>query len=377
MSGTPETSRPLAALGPPGRGAPAAGAPGARPERLTGPLVVSARDGRLSLRVRTRVVLVNAVLVTLVAGVGVATLLTGDFPVTPGEVLDSLLGHGAPGVDFIVRTLRLPRLLTGLLVGAALAVSGSIFQSVTRNPLGSPDIIGFTAGSATGAVVAVIVLNAGAVETQLGALAGGVTTGAAVYLLSYRRGLAGPRLVLIGIGFTAMLTSVNSYLITRAQLAEAIAAQLWLIGSLNGRGWEQVRPLAAVTAVTIPLALCCSRRLALLEMGDDTAAALGVAVERGRLALVALGTVLAACATAVAGPVAFVALAVPPLARRLAGSPRPALLTSALLGALLVAASDLAAQRVFAPTQLPVGVGTSAIGGLYLVSLLLRRRRDG
>ncbi|MBL7625931.1 iron chelate uptake ABC transporter family permease subunit [Frankia sp. CN6] len=331
----------------------------------------------MSLRVRTRVVLVNAVLVTLVAGVGVATLLTGDFPVTPGEVLDSLLGHGAPGVDFIVRTLRLPRLLTGLLVGAALAVSGSIFQSVTRNPLGSPDIIGFTAGSATGAVVAVIVLNAGAVETQLGALAGGVTTGAAVYLLSYRRGLAGPRLVLIGIGFTAMLTSVNSYLITRAQLAEAIAAQLWLIGSLNGRGWEQVRPLAAVTAVTIPLALCCSRRLALLEMGDDTAAALGVAVERGRLALVALGTVLAACATAVAGPVAFVALAVPPLARRLAGSPRPALLTSALLGALLVAASDLAAQRVFAPTQLPVGVGTSAIGGLYLVSLLLRRRRDG
>ncbi|WP_373693996.1 FecCD family ABC transporter permease [Parafrankia sp. BMG5.11] len=337
--------------------------------------VLRDRADRLSLRVDGRSVAVCGALLAVLAAVCVATMITGEYAVSPREVFDSLRGQGSAGTDFVVVTLRLPRLLTGLMVGAALAVSGAIFQTMTANPLGSPDIIGFTAGSATGAVVVILVLHGTVYETSLGAVAGGVVTAVAIYLLSFRRGVAGPRLILVGIGAAAMLTALNSYLITRATLGDAITAQTWLLGSLNRRGWEEVRPLAVAVAVLLPAAACYGRRMSMLTMGGDTAKALGVPVERSRLALLAVGAALASCATAAAGPIGFVALAAPQLARHLARSPGAALLPTALLGALLVASSDLAAQRAFAPTQLPVGVATNAVGGIYLVWLLSRQRR--
>jgi iron complex transport system permease protein len=206
---------------------------------------------------------------------------------------------------------------------------------------------------------------------------GGVGTSVVVYTLALRRGGTGLRMVLIGVGVSAMLVSANSYLITRATLQTALAGQVWLTGSLNGRGWEQVRPAALALAVLLPMALGYGRRLALLEMGDDAAAALGIPVQRSRLVLVGLSVGLAAVATAAAGPIAFVALAAPHLARRLTGSAGPALLAAAAMGALLLTSSDLLTQRVFAPTPLPVGVTTGAVGGLYLAWLLAHEWRRG
>lgn len=337
--------------------------------------VVRGGGDRLSVRFDGRCAVVGAGLLVAIVVVAAVTMTTGEYSLSVREVFDSLTGHGTAGTDFVVTTLRLPRLLTGLLVGAALGVSGAIFQSLTANPLGSPDVIGFTAGSATGAVVVILVLHGTAYETSLGAIVGGVATAVAIYVLSFRHGVAGPRLILIGIGVGAMLTSVNSYLIVRATLADAVTAQTWLLGSLNRRSWEQVRPLGLAVAVLLPVGLYYGRRLPYLAMGADTAKALGVPVERSRLALLGVGAALAACATAAAGPVGFVALSAPPLARHLTRSAEPALLPTALLGALLVATSDLVAQRAFAPSQLPVGVATNAVGGLYLAWFLARNRR--
>ncbi|MEX5632982.1 FecCD family ABC transporter permease [Parafrankia sp. FMc2] len=333
------------------------------------------RGDRMSLRVDGRVVAVCTGLFAAILAASAVTMTTGDYHVSVGAVVDSILGRGGSGTDFVVRTLRLPRLLTGIMVGAALAVSGAIFQTMTANPLGSPDIIGFTAGSSTGAVLVILVLHGTVYETSLGALLGGVATAVAIYLLSFRRGVAGPRLILVGIGMASMLTAVNSYLIARATLGDAITAQTWLLGSLNRRSWDNVRPLAIAMAVLLPVAFYLSRRLSMLAMGTDTARALGVPVERTRLALLGTGAALAACATAAAGPIGFVALAAPQLARHLTRTAGAGLLPAALLGALLVAAGDLAAQRAFAPSQLPVGVATNAVGGLYLVWLLSRQRR--
>jgi iron complex transport system permease protein len=305
--------------------------------------------------------------------VAVVGLATGDYPLPLSDVLASLVGQGDPASTFIVETLRAPRVLTGLFVGAAFGIAGAIFQSVSRNPLGSPDIVGFTTGSATGALIVILALGESSGPVGLGAVAGGVVAAGAVYLLSVRNGVQGTRLVLVGIGVAAILESINAYLITRATREDAFAAAHWLVGSLNGRGWEHVWPVAAVLVLAIPAALALARPLALLEMGDDAALALGVAVERSRAAVIFVAVALTAVATASAGPVAFVALAAPQLARRLTRSATPGLLAAALMGALLLAGSDLAAQRLL-DADLPVGVLTGALGGIYLGWLLFTGR---
>lgn len=338
--------------------------------------VLRPRRTRISIRVDPRATAVCFVLVAAIVLVGAVSIGSGDYPLSIGRVLRTLLGGGT-GIDsFIVVTLRLPRVLTALLVGAALGVSGLIFQSLARNPLGSPDVIGFTSGAAAGAVFEILVLGGGLAAVAGGAIAGGFLTAAAVYLLAYRRGVQGYRLVLVGIGVGAMLESVTSYLLLRASLEQAQQAAVWIAGSLNGDGWEHVRPLAIALAVLLPSALALSRRLTLLELGDDTARGLGVTVERTRLLLVAVAVALAAIATAAAGPIIFVALAAPQLARRLTRSPQPGFVAAALMGAFLLEASDLAAQRLSGETQLPVGVVTGAVGGCYLVWLLSREWRQ-
>jgi iron complex transport system permease protein len=327
----------------------------------------------VSVRLPRRAAVVCAGLLVVTFAIAVVGLATGDYPLPLGDVLASLVGRGDPASTFIVETLRAPRVLTGLLVGAAFGIAGAIFQSVSRNPLGSPDIVGFTTGSATGALIVILALGESSGQVGLGAVAGGVIAAAAVYLLSVRNGVQGHRLVLVGIGIAAVLESVNAYLITRATREDAFAAAHWLVGSLNGRGWEHVWPVAAVLVLAIPVALALSRPLALLEMGDDAARALGVPVERSRAAVIFLAVALTAMATASAGPVAFVALAAPQLARRLTRSATPGLLAAGLMGALLLAASDLAAQRVL-DADMPVGVFTGALGGIYLGWLLFTGR---
>jgi iron complex transport system permease protein len=323
----------------------------------------------LSLRVHTRSLVVGVVLLAALLAAAVVSIGTGDFPLPITDVVATLIGQGDPASEFIVGTLRLPRVLVAALVGGAFGISGAIFQSISRNPLGSPDMIGFTFGSVTGAVVVILIIDGTTAQIAAGAIGGGLVTAVLIYLLALRGGVQGYRLVLVGIGVAAVLQAINSYLVARATREDAYEAAHWMIGSVNGRGWEHVWPVAAALAVLVPAALMMARPLALLEMGDDAARALGVSAERSRLALIFVGVGLTAVATASTGPVAFVALAAPQIARRLTRSATPGLIPAAIMGALLLVASDLAAQRLLS-IDLPVGLMTGAVGGVYLCWLL-------
>lgn len=337
--------------------------------------VVLLRNRSLSLRFDVRSILVCIPLILAALAVAVISLATGDYDVSVQQVLQAFTGD-APGLaQTIVMEWRLPRVLAALVFGAALGMSGGIFQSMTRNPLGSPDIIGFNTGAYTGALIVMLTLGGGYLGIAAGALVGGILTALAVYLLAYRRGSQGFRLIIVGIGISAMLAAFNHWLILQAELEAALAAAVWGAGSLNGITWEQASPAAVVVVVVGLATLAAARRMQLLEMGDDAARALGVRAEPTRLLLLILGVALTAAVTAVAGPIAFVALAAPQLARRLTRSAGITLVPSAAMGAFLLVASDLAAQRLFAPIQLPVGVVTVCIGGIYLVWLLAREAR--
>ncbi|CRK56694.1 ABC-type Fe3+-siderophore transport system, permease 2 component [Alloactinosynnema sp. L-07] len=311
--------------------------------------------------------------VTLVCGALILT--TGDFPATVGDVLQVLTGDGPRGLEIVVTRFRLPRLLVGIGVGAALGAAGSIFQSISRNPLGSPDVIGFTTGSATGALVVLVVAQDSPVGVPVGAILGGVGSALLVYLLAYRRGVQGFRLILVGIGVSSVLAAVNAFLLSRASLADAQGAQMWLVGSLSGRSWDHVVPVWIALVALLPAVALLGKRMSMLEMGDETATARGVPVERTRLTLVVVGVALTAVATAAAGPIAFVALAAPQVAHRLVRVGGAGPMISALTGAALLVGADLAGQRLLLPLQLPVGLSTGAVGGLYLVWLLGREWR--
>lgn len=342
-----------------------------------GLVVVRSPRSRLSARVHVRSVWVTVVVATVALVAFAWSLAVGDFPVPITDVLASLAGGGSDDASFIVRALRLPRGVTALLVGAAFAVSGSVFQRLLRNPLASPDIIGVSAGAAAGAVFVIVASAASDELAPLGALGGATAAGAAMYLLAYRRGVTAYRFILVGIGVTAMLVSFTKYLLTTAEIHDASRVTVWLTGNLNGRGWAHVRLMVAVMAVLVPVTVALARQLRLLELGDDLARGAGGSVERARAGLILVATSLAAFATASAGPVAFVALVSPQLARRLVGTRSVGLLPAAALGALLLVASDLVARRAFAPTELPVGVVTAVLGAPYLLYLLARANRTG
>jgi iron complex transport system permease protein len=345
--------------------------------RHDGLLVLRLAGGAWSTRVHLRSVAVTAALVVAGAAAFVWSLAVGDFPVPFADVVTILLGGDVPASDFIVRDLRLPRALVGVLVGAAFGVSGAVFQRLTRNPLASPDLIGINAGAAAAAVFVIVVSHGSGAQVTTGALAGAGLTALAIYGLAYRHGVSGYRLVLVGIGFHAGLTSLTQYLLTRAEIHDAQRGAVWLTGSLNGRGWEDVRPVAVAVGVLVPVTVALSRHLRLLELGDDTARGLGARVETSRAGLLLAAVGLAAVATAAAGPIGFVALVAPHVARRLAGGRNAGLLPSAAFGALLVVLADVAARRLFAPTELPVGVATAVLGAPYLLWLLARANRVG
>ncbi|WP_030917867.1 FecCD family ABC transporter permease [Streptomyces sp. NRRL B-24720] len=333
--------------------------------------------GGLSFRVDVRALVVIVVLAAVAAGAGIVLIGSGDYAMTPGEVVSTLFGHGTFQQEFIVTDLRLPRVLVGLLVGAALGVGGAVFQTISRNPLGSPDVLGFGQGATVGALTVIVLFEGGAAAVAGGAVVGGLVTGIVVYLLAWKRGMHGYRLVLVGIGSAAMLTAVAQYLITKANLVDATRAVVWMTGSLDGRDWAQVWPLLAVCGLLIPLVLGHGRALRVMEMGDDAAYALGVRVERTRLVLIGCAVMLVAVATAAAGPITFVSLSAPQLARRLTRSPGPNLAPAALMGAALLLVADWIAMDAFGDRQLPVGVVTGVLGGCYLLWLLVSERRAG
>lgn len=331
----------------------------------------------VSTRVHRRSVSVTVALLAATAVAFAWSLSVGDFPVPISEVLAALAGGGSADTAFIVRELRMPRALTAVLVGAAFGLSGAIFQRVAHNALASPDIIGISSGAASASVALVVLGGAAGVTLTFGALAGSTAAAIAIYLLAYKQGVTGYRLVLVGIGVSAVLGSSTAFLLTRAEIDDAQRAFVWITGSLNGRGWEHVVPVAAALAVLVPVALGLARSLRLLELGDDAARGLGGRVQRSRGALVLTGTALAAVATAAAGPIAFVALVAPQVARRLVAGRTLALVPAAAAGALLLVVADLVGRRVVAPTELPVGVITALVGAPYLLVLLVRANRIG
>jgi len=329
-----------------------------------------------SVRFRMRTLLVCLGCVLLALAVSVVAIGSGDYPMSPGEVVRTLLGGGTTADSFIVTDLRLPRVATALLAGAALALSGAVFQTLVRNPLGSPDLLGFTQGSASGALTA-IMLGGGSAAVASGAVGGGILTGLIIYACAWRQGLHGSRLVLAGIGLAAVLTGVEGYLLTKADITDAARAVLWITGSLDGRSWSDAVPLAIALAVLAPVVLGCSRALGMLELGDEAALALGIRVGPLRTMSLLAAVLLCSFAAAAVGPVAFVALTAPQLARRLTRSPGPNLLPALCVGMALLVSADLLGQRLIPGRQLPAGVLTGALGGCYLIWLLASERKAG
>ncbi|MFF4272485.1 FecCD family ABC transporter permease [Streptomyces sp. NPDC001536] len=318
------------------------------------------------------------------AGLAIAAFLVfcvevsvGDISLPFTDVLQALFGAGDPGTRLIVHELRLPRALAGLLVGIAFGVSGALLQTLTLNPLASPDMMGITQGAGT-AVVAGIVLGWDAgLSTQSLGLIGALSAAALVYALAWKRGATGYRIVLVGIGVAWICTSATDYLMARGQRFQAQAALGWLVGNLNGRTWDQIGPLATAVAVLVPAALLLGRQLRILQLGDDVARGLGTRVQTVRVAVLLAAVGLVAFGTAAAGPVAFVALAAPQVAQRLAGTAFPPPVAAGLTGAVMVLVSDLAARKLIPDTELPVGIVTGVLGAPVLLWLLVRANRAG
>lgn len=344
------------------------------------------RIGAASWLVPVRATLVSAV------GLGVLFLLVavdmsvGDFPIPVRDVIDVLLGGGDAGQRFVVLELRLPQTAVAVLVGASLGLAGALTQTLARNALASPDILGVTDGAAFGAVLVIVVSGASGyggamvggrlqeLGLPLAAFVGGIVTALLLYLFSWRRGLDVQRLVLVGIGLGAALTAGTSYLLVNARIQDAASAQRWLSGSLSAVGWEQGRPVLATLLLVLPLALFLVRSLNALLLGDDTARGLGVRLQLTQLGVLVVAVALVAVSVSAVGPLEFVALVVPQVAIRLTGGARPPLVASMVAGAVLVVGADLVTRAVL-PFPLPAGIVTAAIGAPYLIWLLVRANR--
>ncbi|TDQ45639.1 FecCD family ABC transporter permease [Actinorugispora endophytica] len=330
--------------------------------------------GRVRRAYRRRaVIVVLAVLIVLVFAV---TLMAGRTFYPPGDVVRVVLGQDVPGASFTVGRLRLPRAALAVVAGLCFGIAGVTFQTMLRNPLASPDIIGITSGAGAAATFAIVVLSLDGAGVSVFAITAGLAVAVAVYALSFKNGVSGIRLILIGIGIAAMLDSATAYILDQAAEWDHQEAMRWLAGSLNGATWDRVVPVAVALLVFSPVLLHRSRDLEALQLGDDTASALGVRVDRTRLVAIIGAVGLIAFAIAAAGPISFVAFLSGPIAARVVGPNGSLLVPSALVGALLVLAADFCGQFAFG-IRYPVGVVTGVLGAPYLVYLIVRSNRAG
>ncbi len=303
-----------------------------------------------------------------------ASLCIGDTMIDPVRVIEALFSTEG-GIRKVVVDWRLPRALAAIVFGAALALSGRIFQTITRNPLGSPDIIGLTAGAYTGALIVITTGGASGIGIAVGALLGGFASAGLVAALVLGRGALGYRIVIVGIGVSAVLEAFNAWMLLRARLEVAVSAAIWGAGSLGGVGWSQVGLPFLVVGVLLVLLVIARRVLWLVELGDEIGTGLGGRMGLIKLGLVGIAVALTAIVTAVAGPIAFVALAAPHLARSIAPSGTRHLIATALMGATLLCVSDIVGQNSVPKHALPVGVVTLVLGGAYLIWLVVRGAR--
>ncbi|MEH3054666.1 MAG: iron ABC transporter permease [Patulibacter minatonensis] len=341
---------------------------------------ITLRRRGLSLRIDLRSVLLCGALLAVALVALVLSVALGELRVPFADAVRSIFGAGNPATDFIVRDLRLPRAVTALFAGAALGLAGAVFQEVTRNPLVSPDIVGVSGGASLAAITVIVFTSAdGPLAVPLAALVGALLSGAALFGLAWQNGVHGYRIVLVGIGLSALTTAGISYVLTEGRIFEVAEAYVWMVGTVNGRDWSQVLPLAIACGVLFPLAMVVARRLDVLALGDDLARSLGVDASRIRAGLLALAVALTGAAVSAAGPIGFVAFMAPHVGRRLvrSSSAQSLLPVAAGCGAVLVLVADLSARLMFAPTEVPVGLVTSIIAAPYFLLLLRRAGRLG
>jgi iron complex transport system permease protein len=345
-------------------------------------LTIRLDRGNVSLRLDIRTLTILVIVLALLGLALAATAAFGEIPFSLWDVVQAVFGQGSHLAQLVVREFRLPRALEGALIGGMLGLSGAMFQRLVQNPLVAPDIIGVNQGAAL-AAVAVIILGANQNILPLAAFGGGMAAATAGFLLSLRRGLSPYRLVLVGIAINALLGAVMSFILTIPAVGEAASARLsealdWLYGSLDSALWSQVRLLAVVFAILLPVALILGRALDLLALGEDTARSLSLRVGWTRVAVVMVGVLLAATAVSMAGPIGFIAFIAPHIARRIArNSANGSLALSAGVGALLLVVADYIAKRILEPTQLPTGLVTIFLGAPYFLALLYRGGRQG
>jgi iron complex transport system permease protein len=337
---------------------------------------ISALRGERAHRSR-RALVVTAALGVSVFAMFVLTMMWGSVWLGVGDVLGSLLRITAhKGTDFIVLDIRLPQAATALTVGLALGVAGTLFQQLLRNPLASPDFVGVSSGAGVAAVAGIVVHDASGLGISALAMVGALVSAALMYVIAFRDGLRGYRFILVGIGMSAFMNGILGYLLTRADIHDARKAMHWLVGSVGQAGPTELRVLMVVVAVLVPVAVVLQRQLRALELGDDLARGMGTRVELARFALIALPVVLIGLATAVAGPIMFVALVAGPVAARLLGPATGGVLAAGFAGAGLLLVADLVARHIL-PTPLPTGVVTGAVGAPYLLWLLATTNREG
>lgn len=323
-----------------------------------------------------RGLIVTSLLAVLACVLCCAMLLLGNTIYPASEVIRALSGEELRGVSFAVNIIRLPRMLAGLFAGFAFGIAGYTFQTMLRNPLANPNVIGITSGSSAAAVYCIVILQASGAVVSVASVIAGLATVLLIYVLSRGRTFSIGRLILIGIGLQAMLDAVISYLLLIGSEKDVPSAVRWLTGSLNGSQMRELPPLVIIVLICSPVIILLGNHLSILELGEQSATSLGVRTDRTRIALIVSSVFMVAIATATTGPIAFVSFLSGPIAKRLVGTGASSIIPAGLVGVNLVLASDLIGQFAF-EYRFPVGIITGLLGAPYLIFLLIRMNRKG
>lgn len=325
---------------------------------------------------RRRFILVTSSLALIAVALCCTMLMLGNTIYPVSDVVGVLMGEQVKGASFAVETIRFPRMVAGVFAGFAFGVAGHVFQTMLRNPLANPNVIGITAGSSAAAVFCIIVLQASNAVVSIASILGGLATVLIIFFLSKGSSFSIGRLILIGIGIQAMLNAVISYLLLIGQEHDIPTAMRWLSGSLNGASVEELYPLMLAVLFFTPILIVFGKRLEMLELGEQAATSLGVDTNKTRLVLIISSVLMISLATAATGPIAFISFLAGPIAKRLVGVGFSSLIPAGLVGIILVLASDLIGQFAFV-ARYPVGVITGILGAPYLIYLLIRMNRKG
>ncbi len=363
-------------------------------------------------RISTTQVWVYAIALCVLLTILLWSLSAGSYTLSPAQVISILLqpqggyngGYDGGYDQLVIWDIRLPRIIVGTIAGALLGISGAIFQSIIRNPLASPDVIGFNAGIALGAVVALVIFGATGYGVIFGAISGGIITAILVMGLAwktspvtnhipksvYRRtlfirlwktanayGFIPYRIVLIGIGCAFTITAITNFILTTTDIYRASDAMIWLIGSVGGKTWQSVEIAISGFIILLPWALYLQNSMCNLEMGNDTAISLGVHINRTRISALTLGILLSAVAISVVGPIGFVAFVSGPIARRISATAGITIGLSAIVGAIILTFADLMGRIAIPDLTLSAGIYTAIIGGPYLLWLLSQNIKRG